>query len=459
MHTTKIRMSIAVMVILLLTVAGAGAQLVARDPGVRGGAAGAGGMLPNLSASQQAFFAAGSEEFQQADDLAEGLGPRFNLDSCAGCHTQPAVGGTSPLPNPQVAVATAFGARNTLPRFITLDGPVREARFKRHADGTPDGGVHALFVISGRNDGRADASGCTIRQPNFERQLANDNVIFRIPTPIFGAGLIEQIPDAAIAANQRADTSVKASLGIIGRPSRIPITGETNNNGNDGTIARFGWKAQNKSLLLFSGEAYNVEMGITNELFQTERDETTTCQFAPTPNTITDTDGTTGAATVSPIEKFALFMRFLAPPHPSTHTPGGAQSIGRGRATFSAVGCALCHTPTLHTGPSTVAALNEKAAHLFSDLLLHNMGPGLADEVSQGSAAGDEFRTAPLWGLGQRIFFLHDGRTADLIAAIRAHRSAGNTQFRASEANAVVERFHALPESGKQDLLNFLRSL
>ena len=106
-----------------------------------------------------------------------------------------------------------------------------------------------------------------------------------------------------------------------------------------------------------------------------------------------------------------------------------------------------------------MAALSEKPGHLFSDLLLHNMGPGLADEVSQGGAAGDEFRTAPLWGLGQRIFFLHDGRTADLVAAIRAHKSAGNTQFRASEANAVVERFHALPESGKQDLLNFLRSL
>jgi CxxC motif-containing protein (DUF1111 family) len=447
----------------LLVVAAAGAaaaqQFVARDPGVRGGAAGAGAVLDGLTASQQAFFDVGKTEFQEPEGLGDGLGPRFNLDSCAGCHSQPALGGTSPATNPQIAVATAFGARNTIPSFLALDSPVREVRFKRHPDGTPDGGVHALFVISGRVDDGGDASGCTISQPNFDRQYAAGNVIFRIPTPVFGAGLVEQIPDAAILANQRAGASVKAALGIVGRAHRVRVTGEPNNNGNDGTIARFGWKAQNKSLLLFAGEAYNVEMGITNELFQTERDETANCQLAATPNNTTNTDGANGPDTISGIERFAFFMRLLAPPQPSMTTPGGAQSIGRGRATFSAVGCALCHTLTLQTGASSVAALSNKPVNLFSDLLLHNMGPGLADEVSQGAAAGDEFRTAPLWGLGQRIFFLHDGRTSDLISAIRAHKSAGNTQFRASEANAVVERFNALPESGKQDLLNFLRSL
>ena len=448
---------------VLLAVAAAGAagaqQFVARDPGVRGGPAGAGAPLAGLTASQQAFFDAGSGEFQEIDGIGEGLGPRFNLDNCAGCHTQPAVGGTSPATNPQIAVARAFGALNRVPSFLTVDGPVREVRFKRHPDGTPDGGVHALFVISGRVDESGDASACRISQPNFDRQFAAGNVIFRIPTPIFGAGLVEQIPDATILANQSASASVKAALGIVGRPHRIRITGEPNNNGNDGTVARFGWKAQNKSLLLFSGEAYNVEMGITNELFQTERDETASCQLVATPNNTTNTDGTVGTDTLSAIEKFAFFMRLLAPPQPSMSMPGGASSICRGRSTFGAVGCALCRTPMLQTGASSVAALSNKPVNLFSDLLLHNMGPGLADEVSQGGAAGDEFRTAPLWGLGQRIFFLHDGRTADLIAAIRAHRSAGNTQFRASEANGVVERFNALPESGKQDLLNFLRAL
>jgi CxxC motif-containing protein (DUF1111 family) len=452
---------VAAGVLLVVAAAGAAAaqQFVARDPGVRGGPAGAGAPLDGLTASQQAFFDAGATEFQDTDGLAEGLGPRFNLDSCGGCHIQPAMGGTSPATNPQFAVATAFGARNTVPSFLTLNGPIREARFKRHADGTPDGGVHALFVISGRVDDGGDASACRISQPNFDRQYAAGNVIFRIPTPIFGAGLVEQIPDAAILANQSASASVKTALGIFGRPHRIRISGEPNNNGNDGTVARFGWKAQNKSLLLFSGEAYNVEMGITNELFQTERDETASCQLVATPNNTTNTDGANGTDTLSAIEKFAFFMRLLAPPQPSTQTPGGAASIGRGRATFGAVGCVLCHTPMLQTGASSVAALSNKPVNLFSDLILHNMGSGLADEVSQGAAAGDEFRTAPLWGLGQRIFFLHDGRTTDLIAAIRAHRSAGNAQYRASEANAVVERFHALPESGKQDLLNFLRSL
>jgi CxxC motif-containing protein (DUF1111 family) len=361
--------------------------------------------------------------------------------------------------NPQVAVATAFGARNSVPSFVTLNGPVREVRFKRHADGTPDGGVHALFVISGRVDASGDASGCTIKQPNFERQLAAGNIIFRIPTPTFGAGLIEQIPDAAILANQSAGASVKASLGIFGRPHRVRISGEPNNNGNDGTIARFGWKAQNKSLLLFSGEAYNVEMGITNELFQTERDETGACQLVTTPNDVTNTEATVGTQTVSAVERFSSFMRFLAPPKPSMNMPGGSASIGRGRDAFTAVGCALCHTPTLYTGASTVEALSNKPVNLFSDVLLHNMGPGLADEVTQGAAGGDEFRTAPLWGVGQRIFFLHDGRTTDLLAAIRAHKSAGTTQFKASEANTVVDRFNALPEPAKQDMLNFLRSL
>jgi CxxC motif-containing protein (DUF1111 family) len=108
-------------------------------------------------------------------------------------------------------------------------------------------------------------------------------------------------------------------------------------------------------------------------------------------------------------------MRFLAPPTASTATPGGAGSILRGRALFATTGCALCHTPAFKTGESSVAALSDKDVRLFSDLLLHRMGPGLADDILQGVAEGDEFRTAPLWGLGQRIFFLHDGRTNDLV--------------------------------------------
>jgi len=118
-----------------------------------------------------------------------------------------------------------------------------------------------------------------------------------------------------------------------------------------------------------------------------------------------------------------------------------------------------CHTPALRTGNATVAALRSRTAVLYSDLALHQMGPGLADDIVQAGARGDEFRTAPLWGLGQRIFFLHDGRTTDLVEAIRAHRSSGSFKFGPSEANAVIDRFNALEEWEKQDLLNFLRSL
>ncbi len=423
----------------------------ARDPGVRGGGAGAGTAITGLSPTQSAFFTAGQNSFTATEAITDGLGPRMNLDSCSGCHAQPAIGGTSPFSNPQVAFAK--GGTDTVPAFLAPNGPVREARFVANADGTADGGVHAIFTITGR----AGATGCQLAQPDFATQLRNKNVIFRIPTPVFGAGLIEEIPDSAIVANQASNAPGKQAMGVRGRPnfniSGFTITGQTNHNGNDGTIARFGWKAQNKSLLLFSGEAYNVEMGITNEIFQTERDETLSCQFATVPNDVTNTDQTAPTAVVSDIVKFALFMRFLAPPTPSPDTPGGAQSIGNGKNLFSSIGCALCHTPTLTTGNATVAALRNQPVNLYSDLLIHDMGVGLADGVSQGQAGPREFRTAPLWGLGQRIFFLHDGRTADLYVAIQAHASQG------SEAYGVVANFNALWATQKQDLLNFLRSL
>jgi len=434
-------------------------QFIARDPGVRGGAPGAGDPLAGLTPAQQAVFDAGRDDFAEQDTLGSGLGPRFNLDSCAGCHAQPATGGSSPAVNPQVGVATAFGARNNVPFFIRPNGPVREVRFKYKPDGSRDGGVHALFVISGRVDPTGNATGCTITQDDFEGNYLRGNAIFRIPTPTFGTGLIEMIPDYVIVANQRAGAMLKASLGIGGRPHFILPTGNANRNGNDGTIARFGWKAQNKSLLLFAGEAYNVEQGITNELFQTEREEDLNCQFAPVPNDTTTLDGVEARNVLNGPQKFAFFMKFLAPPTPSPDTPGGSASIARGRLLFAATGCALCHTPSLTTGPSVTPAFDRQPVNLFSDVLLHNMGAGLADDILQGAAGPDEFRTAPLWGLGQRIFFLHDGRTTDLVVAINAHRSPATIRYRASEANIVVDRLRGLGEGQKQDLLNFLRSL
>jgi len=425
----------------------------ASDPGVRGGAPGAGKPFANLTSNQRAFFDSGATEFAAAEEVDEGLGPRMNLDSCGGCHIQPALGGSSPFVNPQVAFATKNGGTDTLPSFIRQNGPVREARFVKNPDGTADGGVHAIFTITGRTG----ANGCTLEQPDFATQLANRNVIFRIPTPTFGTGLIEQIPDAQILANQASNTLRKQALGIRGKPNfhvaGRTITGMTNNNGNDGTIARFGWKAQNKSLLLFSGEAYNVEMGITNELFKTEREEAPECQFATVPNDVTNFDATTPVEVLGGIERFSNFMRFLDAPQPSPDTPGGSTSIANGRQKFVDIGCALCHTPSFTTSKSTVAALSQKPVNLFSDLLVHDMGDGLADGVSQGEAGPREFRTAPLWGLGQRVFFLHDGRTSNLERAISEHSSNG------SEANGVINSFNNLGERTKQDILNFLRSL
>jgi CxxC motif-containing protein (DUF1111 family) len=418
----------------------------AKDPGVRSGPAAAGGPLAGLTAKEIEFFNAGKADFLEAEEVDEGLGPTMNLDSCGGCHSQPATGGTSPAVNPQVAFANSDDKTNRVPSFIRANGPVREARLVKKPDGSPDGGVAALFTIVGS----PDAAGCRISQPDFERHVANRNVIFRIPTPVFGAGMIEQIPDGTILANQSANSDAKRNKGI---------SGKVNRNGNDGTIARFGWKAQNQSLLLFSGEAYNVEMGITSELFQVERDQNANCQFATVPNDILNTEALVPLDAVGAIEKFAVFQRFLAPPTPSNTTPGGDDSIDRGRNAFNNVGCALCHTPSLRTGNSGVVALRNKTANLFSDLLVHSMGPDLADGVSQGTANGTEFRTAPLWGLGKRIFFLHDGRTNDLLEAIDAHKSGSSRDGNASEANEVIRDFNDLSERLKQDVLNFLRSL
>jgi len=439
------------------------------DPGVRGGAPGAGTPLKGLTADETAFFQNGLAKFLDIESVTggenNGLGPRFNSNQCLSCHSQPSVGGSSPATNPLIAIATLDGARNVVPWFITQNGPIREARFKRNPNGTNDGGVHNLFVITGRRD----AAGCNIAQPRFRPagdpltgKGGNPNIIFRIPTPVFGAGLIEAIPDSAILANMRAEAHLKRPLGISGHPN-AHLSGNANRSANDGTITRFGWKAQNKSLLLFSGEAYNVEMGVTSQLFPQERDETPGCVFNATPEdtaNFTPTSRTTSkpnTAAISDIEAFADFMRMLAPPTPAPDTP----STANGRAVFAKVGCALCHTPSLTTGKAIASgsstspsrALSNQSVKLFSDLLVHNMGTGLADGITQGGAGPDEFRTAPLWGVGQRIFFLHDGRTTNLIEAIKAHRSRG------SEASKIIERFNRLSAKQQQDLLNFLRSL
>ncbi len=439
---------------LFMTIS-AGRVQAQQDPGPRGGQSAAGSFYPTLGTNEQSSFAEALKTFMEVDSVSgtmkgedgSGLGPTFNGNGCAQCHAQPAIGGSSPglkspqkpIPNPQVGLATLDGATNSVPSFITPDGPVREARFVytiTQRGAVPDGGVHGLYTITGRTD----SNGCSLAQPDFARELGRHNVIFRIPTPVFGLGLVEATPDATLQANLAATQAQRERLGIRGR---------FNTNGNDGTITRFGWKAQNKSLLIFSGEAYNVEQGVSNEVFTNERSATGLCAVNGTPEDLGGANEADAGEGMGDVMQFAMFARLSAPPAPAEAT----DSTLSGAKLFDSVGCSLCHSASLTTGKARYTGMSNVTYHPYSDFALHHMGWGLADRVTQGAAGPDEFRTAPLWGLGQRLFFLHDGRTSDLLQAIRAHQGNG------SEANGVISRFRALPPNQVQDLLNFLRSL
>jgi CxxC motif-containing protein (DUF1111 family) len=156
------------------------------------------------------------------------------------------------------------------------------------------------------------------------------------------------------------------------------------------------------------------------------------------------------------VTMFGAFMRLSGAPTPA---PASVLST-QGQTVFSSIGRALCHTPSLTTGlTSWDTSLNNQKVAPYSDFALHHMGPGLADRITQGVAQGDEFRTAPLWGLGQRLFFLHDGRASDLVSAINAHFGLGNLIYGSSEANASVLLYNLQTTNNKQALLAFLRSL
>jgi len=399
-----------------------------------------------------------------------GMSPVFNADQCFICHSQPLIGGSTPAHSPAETIAHRLGGTNTVPSFEKPNGAFREVRFKFNPDGTRDGGVHSLFTLQGRSD----TPGCTLDQPDFEKAVHEKNIAFRIPLQLFGLGLIESIQDAAIRANMNANREAKQELGISGHPNMVP---------NNGTISRFGWKAQNGSITIFAGEAYNVEMGISNDEFPIGRSEDPNCNVVYEPFDIPRTEK---ALYEDPVKimpawlMFAEFMRFVQAPQPVPLSP----SAQHGKDLFSRVGCAMCHTPSFQTagtanprtereeiGPHSVA-LRGQTVNLYSDLLLHHMGATLADNIVQGNAGPDEFRTTPLWGVGQRLFFLHDGRTDDLMVAILDHfsprfsdggdnpaKDGHSYLYDASEANAVIERFNSLSEPEKQAILNFLRSL
>jgi CxxC motif-containing protein (DUF1111 family) len=446
------------------------------DPGVQSGSRGTGATLINPGNDPNgfyAFFQDGLTRFQEVETVSNsanvGLGPRFNSNSCSSCHAQPAFGGTGAAVNPQfLFTSNGVAPGNTMPTFITANGPTREARFPFffNANGSvntnsPNGGVEDLFTVTGRSDAGTCNSATNLPQPSFAAAQSANNIIFRIPTPTFGAGLIENLDDSTLLINQGNNLN-----------NNFGIAGTFNHNGNDGTISRFGWKAQNKSLHIFTGEAYNVEMGISNLLFQQERPLPGEDQQAfglPAsclnlsgtgyPEDASNPTKTPNAAVLDDVSAFANFMRFLAPPPTGGVVLNGqqvsAQSIATGSSLFSSIGCATCHNPTPGTTQvsNLVPSLSNVPVPAFSDIEIHHMGTGLADNVSQGGAGGDQFRTAPLWGLGQRIFLLHDGRTTNLLTAIRDHASHG------SEATTVEENFFDLSSTQQQEVLDFLRSL
>ena len=262
-------------------------------------------------------------------------------------------------------------------------GPIREVRFKFKPDGTRDGSVHQLWVVRGiKTD--PTIPHCAITQPDFAAEQAKNNLSFRIPLQLFGLGLIDSIQDREILGHHAATASFRAPLGIEGHPNQ----GHPNRSGNDNTITRFGWKAQNKSITMFAGEAYNVEMGTTNELFPTATEEDPACTGPekPEPSDVTSTetdDYHNPLKILADWMEFQLLMRFIDAPQPDPHPSASAV---RGRDVFSDVGCGLCHTPQMQTAPvMNSAVLQDRPVKLFSDLLVHHMGGGLADDLIQGA--------------------------------------------------------------------------
>jgi CxxC motif-containing protein (DUF1111 family) len=361
-----------------------------------------GAPLPGLTSGQVADFAEGLEEFQNEDTAASGLGPVFNNVSCVACHSSPAPGGGS---------------------------AILETRFGRMTNGVFDplsalgGSLLQQFAID----------------PTAQEiiPLEANVVARRITTPLFGAGLIEAIPDVAIVFNALS----KKPDGITGRVSLV-----TDVASGKLRIGRFGWKAQQATLLAFAGDAYLNEMGITSRLFSHENAPNGNYALLAQYDTVTDPEDSVDPVTgKADIDKFADFMRLLAPPPRVTLT----QSAKTGANVFATIGCAACHTPAMSTGFNVIRALDRKTVALYSDLLLHDMG-SLADGIAQGTALPSEMKTAPLWGLRARGPFLHDGRAATVDVAILLHDG---------EAAPARSRYSVLPSRLKQQLLEFLNSI
>lgn len=373
---------------------------------VQGGPPPVGGPLPGLSQNEQQRFGAGRNEFNRIFQIGDGLGPVFNGTSCFQCHRAGAPGGASA--DLGVSVVTRFGANvngqySDLPN---LGGALIQARSLRE------------FIAN-------------YPVPREVVPAQAQFISRRITTPIFGMGLIEAIPEAQIRA--LADPNDLTKDGISGRVAEV-FNPETNRT----EVGRFGWKCQVSSTHIFAGDAYLNEMGITSPTFSMEvRPQGNSIPAGA--DTVADPEDFNGART----NRVTDFMRFTA-------SPAGALGTIQQRALFQKVGCAGCHTPSMTTGPNPVAGLSNQTVNLYSDLLVHDMGPALADGVVQGQASGSEWRTAPLWGLRFRPFLLHDGRARSIDEAIRLH---------GGEATRSVKTYNALSSTERATLLSFLQGL
>lgn len=358
--------------------------------------------LPGLNAGELASFGAGLDEFENVENAQGGLGPIFNNNSCVACHNSGGTGGGSSI------LVTRFG-HVAAGRFDPLDS-LGGSLLQDHAI---DPAVQEVIP--------------TAANVTAERQS----------TPLFGLGLIEAIPDFAILQNAKRPVID----GIRGRAAII-----TDIASGRERVGRFGWKNQQASLLAFAGDAYLNEMGITNRLFPKENAPNGNLALLAAYDTVADpedtTDPTTGKAD---IDTASDFMRLLAPLQPLSLT----RSASSGSQIFQQMNCAVCHLPSMTTGPSPIRALDRKPVFLFSDLLLHDMG-SLGDGIAQSAAKANEMRTAPLWGLRASAPYLHDGSAPSIDQAIRAHDG---------EAKNSRDRYLRLNLTQKQQVLDYLKSL
>jgi CxxC motif-containing protein (DUF1111 family) len=364
--------------------------------------------LEGLSNGELGAFQRGQTQFRRAFTVREGLGPIFNNVSCASCHSGDGRG----LPT------------NTLTRFsrgVDLD----------LAEGGPQ--IQDKAIPGGE----------------AEHLPVGVEVSHRMPPPVFGVGLIEAIDEATILASE--DPNDADGDGISGRanmvtpPAFVPAT--EIGAGPGPRVGRFGRKAQVSSLLQQTVDAYHQDMGITSPFRPVENTNPLASVVVPGLDQAPEPEVDGG-----PVNDVMQYMRMLAPPTPGEMTPRREQ----GAALFATAKCSSCHIPTLHTGAHEIETLADRDVTLYSDLLLHDLGDGLADNRPDGSADGREWRTAPLWGLritreflNGSLFLLHDGRARSVEEAIRLH---------GGEATGARDAFAAMTADERSALLDFVES-